>query len=92
MTTKIICRALNCIFNEAKRCISVAIIYDTTEGCLSYETAEDVIFDREEDEAEWEENDLLFADDDEGQGWEDDDLWAAEGEAELTEDMAEDEG
>jgi hypothetical protein len=63
MTTKIVCRAINCIFNEDKMCTSEEIVYDPEDGCLTYEELEDLV-DIEEDEEEWDEEALLDDDDD----------------------------
>lgn len=88
MATKITCRAIDCIFNEAERCTSVAIIYDPDEGCLTYETAEEEGFDLDEAEEEWEEDELLLEDENEGLRWDDEDLGLEEDEEELDEDTA----
>jgi hypothetical protein len=64
MTTKIVCRAINCIFNEDKFCTSEEIVYDPEDGCLTYEELEDLV-DIEEDEEDWDDEDLLDEDDDE---------------------------
>ena len=68
MTTKIVCNALDCIFNEGKACISEEIVYDPEEGCLTFEVLEDLVDLEEED---WEDEELI--DEDEDLGWDDDD-------------------
>ena len=74
MATRIICQALDCIFNESKTCISEEIAYDPEEGCLTYEVLDDLV-ELEEDEDEWEDEEL-FDDDDEELDWdEDEDLF-----------------
>ena len=62
MSTKIVCRALDCIFNEGKACISEEIVYDPEEGCLTYEVLDDLV--ELEEEEDWE-DDELFDDDEE---------------------------
>jgi hypothetical protein len=89
MATKIICRAIDCIFNEAKRCTSAEIIYDPAEGCLTYEAAEEDVLDLDQAEEEWEEDELLLEDENEGLGWDDDDL-GLEDDEELDEDTMND--
>jgi hypothetical protein len=63
MTTKILCRAINCIFNEDKVCTSEEITYDPDDGCLTYEELDDVV-DLDDDEEDWEDEDLIIEDDD----------------------------
>lgn len=63
MTTKIVCRALNCIFNEDRICTSEQIVYDPDEGCLTYEELNDVV-SLDEDDEDWEDDDLVIEDDD----------------------------
>ncbi len=58
MATKIVCRAIDCIFNENKLCTSEEIVYDPEEGCLTYEELDEVV----ETEAEDLEDDELFED------------------------------
>ena len=70
MATKIVCRALDCIFNETKTCISEEIVYDPEEGCLTYEVLDDLV-DLEEEEEEWEDEELF--EEDEELDWDDDD-------------------
>ncbi len=76
MSTKIVCRALDCIFNEGKTCISEEIVYDPEEGCLTYEVLDDLV--ELEEEEEWEDDELFEDDDEEELDWEDDedDLFA----------------
>ena len=62
MTTKIICEAIDCIFNEDKRCTSDEIVYDPEEGCLTYELLDDLI-DMNEDDDDWDDEELLDEDD-----------------------------
>ena len=70
MTTKIVCKALDCIFNESRTCISEEIVYDPEEGCLTYEVLDDLV-ELEGDDDDWD-DDELFDDDDDGDiGWED---------------------
>lgn len=72
MLTKIVCRATDCIFNEAKLCTSEEIVYDPEEGCLTYEILDDLVEDEEDevesnllddDDLEWDEDDDLFLED-----------------------------
>lgn len=70
MSTKIICRANDCIFWENKICTAEAIIYDPKDGCLTYEvveTIDDPSWDNalisEERGFDWDDHDLLFDDD-----------------------------
>jgi hypothetical protein len=69
MTTRIICRALDCIFNEGKACISEEIVYDPEEGCLTYEVLDDLV-DLEEEEDDWEDDELF--DDEDDLAWDED--------------------
>ena len=90
MATKIICRAIDCIFNEDERCTSAEIIYDPAEGCLTYEATEEALFDLDEAEEELEEDELLLEDledENEDRDWDDDDLWL---EDDLDEELDED--
>lgn len=65
MATRIICRAVGCIFNEDKVCTSDEIVYDPEDGCLTYEELDDVIDLDEDDEILLEEEeDLIIEDDD----------------------------
>ena len=77
MATKIVCRAIDCIFNENKLCTSEEIVYDPEEGCLTYEELDELVETEEEDleddelfedeELEWDEeedDEDLFLDDD----------------------------
>ena len=68
--TRIICRASDCIYWEEGTCSSEEITYDPEQGCLTFESIEDVLL---EDEEEWDEEDIL---DEEAINWdeEDDDL------------------
>ena len=70
MATRIVCRALDCIFNESKNCISEEIAYDPEEGCLTYEVLDDLV-EIEEDEEEWEDDELF--EDDEDLDWDEED-------------------
>ncbi len=72
MATRIICKALDCIFNESKMCISEEIVYQPEDGCLTYEVLDDLV-EIEEDDDEWE-DDELFDDEDELDWDEDEDL------------------
>ena len=72
MSTKIVCRALDCIFNEGKTCISEEIVYDPEEGCLTYEVLDDLV-ELEEEEEEWEDDELFEDDDEEELDWDEDD-------------------
>ncbi len=86
MTTKIICRAADCIFNENKICTSNKIVYDPEEGCLTYEVLEDLI---DLDDEDWDDDELL--DDDESLEWDDDeDLFLDDEDLDLDEDEEED--
>jgi chaperone required for assembly of F1-ATPase len=69
MATRIVCRAIDCIFNESKNCISEEIVYDPEEGCLTYEVLDELV-EVEEDEEEWEDEELF--EEDEELDWEDD--------------------
>jgi hypothetical protein len=66
---RILCRAIDCIFNEAGRCTSDEITYDPEEGCMTYELIDDVLDLEEEDweagEEEESDEDTDDADDDE---------------------------
>jgi hypothetical protein len=92
MATQIICRASDCIFNEAKLCTSVEIIYDPAEGCLTYEAQEDRVDLAEgeevweEEELEWADEELLLEDETEGWEWEDENALEDEFEEDLDED------
>ena len=88
MATKIICRAIDCIFNEVERCTSAEIIYDPAEGCLTYAAVEEDLFDLDEAEEELDEDELLLEDENEDLGWDDDDLGLEDDEEELDEDTA----
>ncbi len=70
MTTKIICRAIDCIFWENKLCTSEKIVYDPDEGCLTYEVLDNLV-DLDDDSDDWDDDGLLKDDDDEL--WDDDD-------------------
>jgi hypothetical protein len=71
MATKIICRAIDCIFWEDKICSTEEIIYDPDEGCLTYEGLGDLV-DLDEDD---DDDDELDDNDDDGM-WDDDDgIW-----------------
>ena len=72
---RIICRAIDCIFNEEGRCTSDEITYDPEEGCQTYELIDDVLDleeedwesnedDSDEDDAEDEDDDFDYEDDD----------------------------
>ena len=71
MLTKIVCRAIDCIFNENKVCTSEEIVYDPDEGCLTYEALDDLVAEEVEDDLEDEE---LVDDDLEWDEEEEDDL------------------
>lgn len=92
MRTKIICRATDCIFNEAKMCALEEIIYDPAEGCLSYEVEEEIVALAEDAEAwedeelEWEDEELILEDEEEGWDWKDEELLEDEFEEDLDED------
>jgi len=73
MTTKIVCRAINCIFNEDKLCTSEEIVYDPEDGCLTYEELEDLVDIEEEEEEDWDDEALLDDDDDDDLLLDDDD-------------------
>ena len=73
MATKIICRAIDCIFWEDKICTSEEIIYDPEEGCLTYEVLDDLV-DLGEEEEEWDDEEIIDDDDEEDEelAWDDD--------------------
>lgn len=65
MSTKIVCRAISCIFNEDKSCTAEEIIYDPEEGCLTFEELGDLVDLDEDEEEEWEDEELIDEDEDE---------------------------
>ncbi len=82
MATKIVCRVTDCIFNEDKLCTSEEIVYDSEEGCMTYEVLDDLV-DLDEDETDWEEDELLDEEEDADLVWDDeDDLFLDEDELE----------
>jgi hypothetical protein len=65
MATRIVCRAIDCIFNEDKLCTSDEIVYDLEEGCLTYEVLDDLVdLEFDEDDEEWEEDEIFENDND----------------------------
>jgi hypothetical protein len=71
MSTKIVCHALDCIFNEGKTCISEEIVYEPEEGCLTYEVLDDLV-ELEEEEEEWEDDELFDEEEDDDElEWDD---------------------
>lgn len=96
MTTRIICRATDCIFNEKKICTAEEILYEPDDGCMTYQIVDDLVDDAdddleaddellEDDDLEWdedEEDEDLFLEDDLDEEDEDDE--------ELELDLAED--
>lgn len=88
MQTKIVCRAIDCIFNENKVCASEEIIYDPEEGCLTYYILDDLAATEEDAELEDEElvDEDLDWDEDED---EDEDLFLDDEELEDEEDLDE---
>ncbi len=96
MTTRIICRATDCIFNEKKICTSEEILYEPDDGCMTYQIVDDLVDDADDDDLETE-DELLDDDDlewDEDEEDEDlfleDDLEEDEEDEELELDLAED--
>ncbi len=81
MATRIICRAIDCIFWDNRQCISEEIIYDPDEGCLTYEILEDLV-DLEDDD--WDDDELLDEDDDDDDN---DDLWDEDDDLLLDDDL-----
>ncbi len=79
--TKIICRASDCVYWDDGACTTEEITYDPEQGCLTFESIDEVLI---EDEEEWEDDGIL---DDEELDWdaEDDDLLDLE-EDELVDD------
>ncbi len=74
MTTKIVCRARDCIFWENKLCTSEEIIYDPDDGCLTYENMMDINLDDDDDLLDDDDDDdELLDDDDDDELWDDDD-------------------
>lgn len=90
MTTKVNCLAIDCIFNEAEQYTSAEIIYDPAEGCLTYEAVEEDVFELDEAEEAWDEEDLLLEDENEDLTEAEKELWLENDDKELDENPAED--